>query len=100
MNSIAQAELSYEINYIDMTIENTDSNGPKEIYSWYGSSDDEHPHVQYINDDGRIWAQAVTWGDIMMFEVQEMRGWLDSLDDHKPIVEEAAVTAADVGMEG
>lgn len=85
-------EKAYEINTDDMTIENSDSNGPKDIYSWYFSSDDVHPHVQYINDDGRIWAQAVTWDEINRLEAGERT----EVDEW---FEEAAYEAADYGME-
>lgn len=79
----------YQINLKELTIENDDSHGPKRII---GTHNRTKPHVQYINDDNRIWAQRVT--DLEYFAVNVRLARVGYQLDGEPML-----TAEDVSMD-
>ena len=72
------APVAYEIDYDNWRIRNHESHGWKDIVSWEGGSDEPSPHLVYINDDGRMWFQAITWEIISRLELAEA---IDAYDD-------------------
>lgn len=86
MNSLQHEP--YEINLRDMQIRNDESNGWKAITDVHTINGH---HIQYINDDGRLWSQAVHVSHFLFVESQLRlaRLW----DENAPI------EAADVSME-
>ena len=70
MNNMQETAKSYEIDFDNFLVRNDDSHGWKEIFSWTAASN-ETPHLVYINDDQRMWYQAVTWEEIERIEYTE-----------------------------
>ena len=89
MNSISH-ENTYQLNLNAIRVKNEDSNGWKQITDV--NTRNGH-HVEYINDDGRIWAQQVHISHFLFVESQLRIARMKIVD------EEASPTAADVGME-
>ena len=77
--------MTYKINFDNLTIENDESNGVKAISDITGPSVRSGEfHVQYVNDDGRLWVQRISFGQFLLLELH---------------VVEAPYTASDYGME-
>ena len=53
----------YIIDYTDLTIHNAESNGVKVIQDVTSNPHVDSWHLQYINNDNRIWYQQITEGE-------------------------------------